>query len=117
MPFEDAVPNRLVRWVSVSDPDWEAVYAEQLPRVYNFIRYRIGDCADVEDLTSATFEKAWRAAPLPTGPLGIHHLAADDRAERRDRLFPRTPAARAARRSCVRGGRRHAGRAAGAAIG
>ena len=61
MPLEDAVPNRLVRWVSASEPDWEAVYAEQLPRVYNFIRYRIGDCADVEDLTSATFEKAWRA--------------------------------------------------------
>ena len=61
MAAEDAVPNRLVRWVSASEPDWEAVYAEQLPRVYNFFRYRIGDSADVEDLTSATFEKAWRA--------------------------------------------------------
>jgi RNA polymerase sigma-70 factor, ECF subfamily len=61
MAAEDAVPGRLVRWVTAVEPDWEAVYAEQLPRVYNFFRYRIGDCADVEDLTSATFEKAWRA--------------------------------------------------------
>jgi RNA polymerase sigma-70 factor (ECF subfamily) len=43
------------------EPDWDAVYAEQLPRVYNFFRYRLGDRADVEDLTAVTFEKAWRA--------------------------------------------------------
>ena len=61
MAVEDAVPGRLVRWVSAAEPDWEAVYAEQLPRVYNFFRYRIGDCADVEDLTSTTFERAWRS--------------------------------------------------------
>ena len=61
MAAEDAVPSRLVRWVSAAEPDWETVYAEHLPRVYNFFRFRIGDCADVEDLTSATFEKAWRA--------------------------------------------------------
>lgn len=40
--------------------DWEAVYAEQLPRVYNFFRYRVGDAALAEDLTATTFEKAWR---------------------------------------------------------
>ncbi len=60
MAFEQAVPRRLARWVA-TDPDWEAVYAEQLPRVYNFFRYRLGPEADVEDLTSRTFEKAWRA--------------------------------------------------------
>jgi len=37
------------------------VYAEQLPRVYNFFRYRFGNTADIEDLTARTFEKAWRA--------------------------------------------------------
>ncbi|MGC3982998.1 MAG: sigma-70 family RNA polymerase sigma factor [Steroidobacteraceae bacterium] len=41
--------------------DWDAVYAEQLPRVYNFLRYRVGTQADIEDLTARTFEKAWSA--------------------------------------------------------
>ncbi len=40
--------------------DWEAVYTEQLPRVYNYFRYRLGDIPEAEDLTAATFEKAWR---------------------------------------------------------
>ncbi len=43
------------------DLDWDAVYVEQLPRVYNYFRFRIGRRADVEDLTSRTFEKAWKA--------------------------------------------------------
>jgi len=40
--------------------DWEAAYKEYLPRVYNFFRYRVSDESLVEDLTAATFEKAWR---------------------------------------------------------
>jgi RNA polymerase sigma-70 factor (ECF subfamily) len=40
--------------------DWEATYREYLPRVYNFFRYRLGDRTLAEDLTAATFEKAWR---------------------------------------------------------
>jgi len=40
--------------------DWAAVYREQLPRVYNFFRYRLGDDQTAEDLTATTFEKAWR---------------------------------------------------------
>jgi RNA polymerase sigma-70 factor (ECF subfamily) len=42
------------------DVDWNAVYRRELPRVYNYFRYRLGDDAAAEDLTSATFEKAWR---------------------------------------------------------
>ena len=61
MPVEGALPGRLVRWIAAADADWDAVYAEQLPRVYNFFRYRFGNAADAEDLTSRTFEKAWRA--------------------------------------------------------
>jgi len=45
---------------SAAPMDWEAVYAEQLPRVYNYFRYRMGNEAVAEDLTSRTFEKAWR---------------------------------------------------------
>lgn len=41
--------------------DWETVYQEQLPRVYNFFRYRLGDDQTAEDLTAITFEKAWRS--------------------------------------------------------
>jgi len=59
--LDDTVPGRLARWVSTAEPDWDAVYAEQLPRVNNFFRDRIGGRPDVEDLTSQTFEKAWRA--------------------------------------------------------
>jgi RNA polymerase sigma-70 factor (ECF subfamily) len=40
---------------------WDARFAEQLPRVYNFFRYRVGDGPVAEDLTSITFEKAWKA--------------------------------------------------------
>jgi RNA polymerase sigma-70 factor (ECF subfamily) len=60
MAFEQALPRRLVSWVT-TEPDWEQVYAEQLPRVLNFFRYRLGDTPDVEDLTARTFEKAWNA--------------------------------------------------------
>ncbi len=40
--------------------DWRAVYDEQMPRIYNFFRYRVGDDALAEDLTSETFERAWK---------------------------------------------------------
>ena len=44
----------------VKEVDWEAVYAEQLPLVYNYFRYRVGDGPEAEDLTAITFEKAWK---------------------------------------------------------
>lgn len=51
-------------WVwplAAREVDWDALYADQLPRVYNFFRYRVGAGAVAEDLTSLTFEKAWTA--------------------------------------------------------
>lgn len=42
-------------------PDWDAVFVRELPRIYNYFRYRVGDDMAAEDLTAATFEKAWRA--------------------------------------------------------
>jgi RNA polymerase sigma-70 factor, ECF subfamily len=60
MGFEQVLRNPLARFVA-AEPDWEQVYAEQLPRVLNFFRYRLGVTPDVEDLTARTFEKAWRA--------------------------------------------------------
>jgi RNA polymerase sigma-70 factor (ECF subfamily) len=61
MAIEGAIPGRQTRWLAAAEPDWDAVYAEQLPRVYNFFRYRCGPGGDVEELTARTFEKAWRA--------------------------------------------------------
>ena len=43
------------------EPDWEAVYAEHLPRIYNYFRYRLASEHAAEDLTSRTFEKVWQA--------------------------------------------------------
>jgi RNA polymerase sigma-70 factor (ECF subfamily) len=40
--------------------DWETVYRTQMPRIYNFLRYRLHDEVAAEDLTAVTFEKAWR---------------------------------------------------------
>jgi RNA polymerase sigma-70 factor (ECF subfamily) len=40
--------------------DFDDLYHAELPRVYNFFRYRVGDNQIAEDLTSETFEKAWR---------------------------------------------------------
>lgn len=54
--------TRIWAWAApATEVDWEAVYVEQLPRIYNFFRYRVGDGPVAEDLTSTTFEKAWRA--------------------------------------------------------
>jgi len=44
-----------------ADLDWDAVYAEHLPKVYNFFRYQLRNDAVAQDLTSVTFEKAWAA--------------------------------------------------------
>jgi len=40
--------------------DWESAYHEDVPRLYNFFRYRVGDNDVAEDLTAETFARAWR---------------------------------------------------------
>src|SRR5690606_15695537 len=61
MAIEGELPNRFFLSAAAAEPRWDAVYAEQLPRVYNFFRYRLGSDAHAEDLTAQTFEKAWAA--------------------------------------------------------
>jgi RNA polymerase sigma-70 factor (ECF subfamily) len=60
-----AVPGRSMDQLSSEELDtrgaWDALYADLAPRVYNYFRYRQGSETDVEDLTSRTFEKAWRS--------------------------------------------------------
>jgi RNA polymerase sigma-70 factor (ECF subfamily) len=58
MRAQDEVIRRL-NFLAKEAVDWDTVFQAELPRVYNFFRYRLGDDAEAEDLTSATFEKAW----------------------------------------------------------
>jgi RNA polymerase sigma-70 factor, ECF subfamily len=56
---------RLLDWIlpaaAAAEIDWDRVYSEELSRVLNYFRYRVLNPATAEDLTSTTFEKAWRA--------------------------------------------------------
>lgn len=70
--------------------DWEAVFWEQTPRLYNFFRYRTGNSEAAKDLTSRTMERAWRYRDRYRRDLGAfeawlfqiaRNLAADDLAE------------------------------------
>ena len=40
--------------------DWDTIYWQQMPRIYNFFRYCVCDDSVAEDLTATTFERAWR---------------------------------------------------------
>jgi RNA polymerase sigma-70 factor (ECF subfamily) len=96
MSFAHVMPGRVARWVSIAEPDWDAVYTEELPRVYNFFRYRLGSTADAEELTSRTFERAWRArhyyrrdlAAFSTWLLAIARHVAIDHLRARKTLVP-----------------------------
>lgn len=58
----DTTVARLWLWArKARATDWDARFAEELPRVYNFFRYRVGAGPVAEDLTGITFEKAWGA--------------------------------------------------------
>src|SRR5712671_4541447 len=61
MAIGDAVFGRFWALDPAREADWDALYADQLPRVYNYFRFRVGGGAVAEDLTSLTFEKAWVA--------------------------------------------------------
>ena len=61
MAIGEGVFGRIWALEPAREADWDALYADQLPRVYNYFRYRVGDGAVAEDLTSLTFEKAWVA--------------------------------------------------------
>ena len=62
MATESVAQSRWIPWVAAAtEADWDGLCREQLPRVYNFFRYRLGEGPEAEDLTSITFEKAWRS--------------------------------------------------------
>jgi DNA-directed RNA polymerase specialized sigma24 family protein len=66
MTVREAAPDRLMEWSEGAELDWDAVYADQLPRIYNFFRFRLGREADAEELTARTFEKKMRSARADT---------------------------------------------------
>ena len=46
---------------NMSQPvDWDTVYASELSRVYNYFLYKICDRELAQDLTTITFERAWK---------------------------------------------------------
>jgi len=100
MAFVQVLPRRLAGWIA-TEPDWDEVYAAELPRVLNFFCYRLGHDADAEDLTARTFEKAWRArhryrrdlAGLSTWLLTIARHVAIDHLRARQRYEPLDAAA------------------------
>jgi RNA polymerase sigma-70 factor (ECF subfamily) len=47
--------------MGIKKDNWENVYKDLLPRVFNYFRYRLNDGYVAEELTSITFEKAWKA--------------------------------------------------------
>lgn len=55
--FEKA---KLAQINSATNIDWASAYEELLPKVYHYFCLRIGDRVEAEDLTAATFERAWR---------------------------------------------------------
>jgi RNA polymerase sigma-70 factor, ECF subfamily len=86
----------LVRGTAKDDSasvDWREVYDQEMPHVYNFFRYRVEDGALAEDLTAATFERAWRVrhryqrdlAAYSTWLLGIARRIASEHFRRNQR--------------------------------
>jgi len=55
--FEKA---KIAQMTASTDIDWASAYEELLPRVYHYFCLRVGDRLEAEDLTAATFERAWR---------------------------------------------------------
>ena len=60
MTTESAILNPDLSLAPAAEADWDALFSEQMPRIYNYFRYRVGAGPEAEDLTSITFEKAWR---------------------------------------------------------
>jgi RNA polymerase sigma-70 factor, ECF subfamily len=61
MTLERAASGRLTEFMENKELNWDAVYAREAPRIYNYFRFRLGHESDVEELTARTFEHAWRS--------------------------------------------------------
>ena len=61
MTPENTASGRLTEFMETNELNWDAVYAREAPRIYNYFRFRLGGESDVEELTARTFEHAWRS--------------------------------------------------------
>jgi len=61
MTMAPATPHSQLSEAQSQALDWNQIYLDLAPRVYNYFRYRLGRESEVEDLTARTFEKAWVA--------------------------------------------------------
>jgi RNA polymerase sigma-70 factor (ECF subfamily) len=61
MTLQHAASGRLMEFMQNSELNWDAVYAQQAPRIYNYFRFRLGVESDAEELTARAFERAWRS--------------------------------------------------------
>jgi RNA polymerase sigma-70 factor (ECF subfamily) len=61
MTMARATPHPRVTDAESQPLDWNRIYLDLAPRVYNYFRYRLGQDSEVEDLTAQVFEKAWVA--------------------------------------------------------
>jgi RNA polymerase sigma-70 factor (ECF subfamily) len=94
--MEHAPPDVAARAFPAGDVDWDAAYLELAPRVYNYFRFRVGSKHEAEDLTSRTFEKAWRSRERYRRDLGafsnwlfgIAQNVCSDYLQRRSTLVP-----------------------------
>ena len=50
MSLHRATPDRSLPSVYAAEPDWDGLYADQLPSVNNYFRFRVGADAEAEDL-------------------------------------------------------------------
>lgn len=76
--------------------NWERTYRDLLPRVFHYFAYRVGDTTLAEDLTAATFEKAWRGRARYREDLGgfeawLFGIARKVRADHHRRARPVAP--------------------------
>jgi len=53
--MEQVARGRSMGWRSADELNWDALYADPAPRVYNYFRYRLETRADVECLIGVTF--------------------------------------------------------------
>jgi RNA polymerase sigma-70 factor (ECF subfamily) len=61
MTSEKTTTGKSAGYSDIDELDWDAIYADHAPRVYNYLRFGLGTETDVAELTSRTFEKAWRS--------------------------------------------------------
>lgn len=92
MSLHQATPDRSMAWVSTEELDWDALYADQLPRVYNYFRFRAGTDADGDrsgSICPHLSDGPYRRAICQRAANGDHHQRDGQRAADQVAELPR----------------------------